>query len=256
MLKQEDNDLSEEETNLKKVVRIGLREFFEKKRKEDEQLIKYVLQEHDLRLSLRKMILEAAVEDPSIDVHDNTGINTLKDLLKNSNVLSTLRNVYKTLTTNEDQKLSFRAHIIKWIQDTLAPINLNDTAGKELSEAVDIEIEDADIGTLTGDEDKFIDADDGSEKEQPSSEPEEEKMAAISGADTTGRNKAERVYPTIEKSIIDYYGELDNPEDQEMFYDYLIANIKLYFDKWNNEMSETPPEEPTNDEYEQAKQAV
>ena len=38
-----------------------------------------------------------------------------------------------------------------------------------------------------------------------------------------------------------------------MFYDYLIANIKLYFDKWDNEMSETPPEEPTNDEYEQAK---
>jgi hypothetical protein len=38
-----------------------------------------------------------------------------------------------------------------------------------------------------------------------------------------------------------------------MFYDYLIANLKLYFDKWDNEMSPTPPEEPTNDEYEQAK---
>ena len=38
-----------------------------------------------------------------------------------------------------------------------------------------------------------------------------------------------------------------------MFYDYLIANTKLYFDKWDNEMSPTPPEEPTNDEYEQAK---
>jgi len=80
-------------------------------------------------------------------------------------------------------------------------------------------------------------------------------MKPISGADTTGRNKAERVYPTIEKSVVDYYGELDNPEDQEMFYDYLIANIKLYFDKWDNEMSKQI-EEPTNDEYEKAKQAV
>ena len=80
-------------------------------------------------------------------------------------------------------------------------------------------------------------------------------MDAISGEDTTGRNKAERVYPTIEKSIIDYYGELDNTEDQEMFYDYLIANIKLYFDKWDGEMAPSV-EEPTNSEYTHAKQAM
>ena len=41
----------------------------------------------------------------------------------------------------------------------------------------------------------------------------------------------------------------------EMFYDYLIANLKLYFDKWDSEMN-TTVEEPTNDEYDQAKQAV
>ena len=54
---------------------------------------------------------------------------------------------------------------------------------------------------------------------------------------------------------MDYYSELDNPEDQEMFYDYLIANLKLYFDKWDSEMSSTV-EEPTNSEYDQAAQAV
>ena len=90
----------------------------------------------------------------------------------------------------------------------------------------------------------------------PTQDPEEEKMQPISGEDTTGRNKAERVYPTIEKSIIDYYGELDNPEDQEYFYDYLIANMKLYFDKWDGESATQPPEEPTNDEYEKAKQSL
>ena len=102
----------------------------------------------------------------------------------------------------------------------------------------------------------FLDFPDGSEKES-TQEPdqEEEKMKPISGEDTTGRNKAERVYPSIEKSIIDYYGELDNPEDQEMFYDYLIANMKLYFDKWDGEMSASPPEEPQSAEYDQAKSA-
>ena len=255
--RKEDEELKEQEQQLRKTIRIGLREFFDNKQREQENLIDYVIQEHSLRLNLRTMILsEAASEDPTVDVADSTGINTLKDLLKNSNVLSTLRNVYKTLTTDEDQKLSFRAHIVKWTQDTLAPVRLNDMKpeGEEaLSEAVGIDV--AGIDTDPADINKFIDAQDGSEKEQPEEPEEEETMTPISGADTTGRNKAERVYPVIEKSIVDYYGELDNPEDQEMFYDYLIANLKLYFDKWDGEMSKEI-EEPTNDEYEQAKQAV
>jgi hypothetical protein len=254
---REEDDLKEQEKQLRKTIRIGLKEFFANKQKQQEELIEYVIQEHNLRLNLRTMILaEAASEDPTVDIADSTGINTLKDLLKNSNVLSTLRNVYKTLTTDEDQKRSFRAHIVKWTQDTLAPVRLNDTKpeGEEaLSEAVGIDV--AGIDTDPADVDKFIDAQDGSEKEKPEQPEEEETMTPISGADTTGRNKAERVYPVIEKSIVDYYGELDNPEDQEMFYDYLIANLKLYFDKWDGEMSKEV-EEPTNDEYEQAKQAI
>jgi len=263
--KKEDNNMKKgQEKVLRKSIREGLKGFFKTKKDDDSRLIDYILQEHDLRLSLRGMILEAASEDPSVDIADNTGINTLKDLLKNSNVLSTLRNVYKTLTTDEDQKRSFRAHIVLWIQDTLAPVRLNDIRPEEeeeealpgLSEALGVDIEGIDASTQPGDADKLIDADDGSEKEQPAEEDsEEESMKPISGADTTGRNKAERVYPTIEKSVVDYYGELDNPDDQEMFYDYLIANVKLYFDKWDNEMSKQI-EEPTNDEYEKAKQAV
>lgn len=257
--KREDEQLKEQEKQLRKAIRIGLKEFFANKQKESEDIIDYVLQEHQLRKNLRGMILEAAAEDPTADISDNTGINTLKDLLKNTNVLSTLREVYKTLTTNEDQKRSFRAHIIKWTQDTLAPVRLNDVKPEQdeegaLSEAVGVDVQG--IDTDPADITKMIDASDGSEKDQAPEPEEEEKMQAISGADTTGRNKAERVYPTIEKSVIDYYAELDNPEDQEMFYDYLIANLKLYFDKWDSEMSAVPPEEPTNDEYEKAKQAV
>lgn len=241
---KEQNNMKNEQ-KLRNFIKKGLKAFFVSKQKEHEKNISDILQEHDLRLHLRNIILEAAAEDPTVDIHDNTGINTLKDLLKNTNVLSTLREVFKTLTTDEDQRNSFRSHIIKWIQDTLAPIRINDEA--PLNEQVDIDVK-------MEDEDKFIEAEDGSPKAEQEKD-EDNPMNPIVGADTTGRNKAERIYPTIEKSIIDYYGELDNPEDQELFYDYLIANIKLYFDKWQSEMAPNV-EEPSNEEYESAKQGM
>ena len=248
--------MNTEEKRLRRKIRIGLKEFFNKKASQHEEVIAEVLEEHRLRMQLRDIIFETSLnesEDPNTDVHDNTGINTLKDLLKNTNILATMRQAYKTLTTDEDQKRSFRAHIVKWIQDTLAPVKLNDTPRPaeeeaQLTEEVGVDIDGIDASM-------FIDAADGSEKETSDFEPEEEEeMAPIEGEDTTGRNKAERIYPSIEKSIVDYYAELDNPEDQEMYYDYLIANVKLYFDKWNNEMAKTV-EEPTNAAYDAAAMA-
>ena len=248
--KRNDKKMKKEEQNLRRNIRISLKEFFQTKAKSHEEIVSSILEEHALRLELRNIILEQSLteaEDPTTDVHDNTGINTLKDLMKNTNVLSTLRQTYKTLTTDENQKKSFRAHIIKWVEDTLAPVKLNDTErGTNLSEQVGVDIEGIDSKM-------FIDASDGSENDTPEEPEEEKKMGAIEGEDTTGRNKAERIYPNIEKSIVDYYAELDNPEDQEMFYDYLIANLKLYFDKWDGEMSKIAPEEPTNTQYDQAK---
>lgn len=241
-----------QEKRLRLKIRKGLKEFFDSKASDHEQEVSKILEEHQLRMHLREVILEQSIteaEDPTVDLHDNTGINTLKDLMKNTNVLSTLRGVYKTLTTDENQKKSFRAHIVKWVQDTLAPVKLNDTdSDTQISEEVGVDIEGVES-------EKFITADDGSEKDADLDiKPEEEEgLTTLTGEDTTGRNKAERVYPAIEKSVVDYYSELDNPEDQEMFYDYLIANLKLYFDKWDSEMS-TAVEEPTNDEYDQAKQ--
>jgi len=247
------DEMNTQEKKLRVNIRKGLKEFFSMKSKKHEEVVASILEEHQLRMQLRDIILEQSineVESPTTDVHDNTGINTLKDLLKNTNVLSTLRDTYKTLTTDNNQRSSFRAHIIKWVEDTLAPVKLNDTdRGTSLSEQIGVDIEGVN-------DEMFIDADDGSTKDIPNDiADEEEGLSTLSGEDTTGRNKAERIYPNIEKSIVDYYAELDNPEDQEMFYDYLIANLKLYFDKWNGEMS-AGIEEPTNDEYEAAKQTV
>jgi len=246
--------MSDQEVILRNNVRKVIKKFFHNNLHSNvsNKLFNQVIEEHKLRMQLRHIILEAASEDPTVDAHDNTGISTLKDLLKNTNILSTLRNVYKTLTTDDLQRKSFRSHVIKWIEDTLAPVEMNDKA-PELNEiiddgAVDIDVTDSDRG-------KFIDADDGSPTEEPAVGDEDNEMSPLQGEDTTGRNKAERVYPSIEKSIVDYYGELGNDEDQELFYDYLIANTKLYFDKWESELS-TNVEEPTNDAYDSVSQAA
>ena len=261
-IRKETMNTKKQEKRLRIKIREGIKKFFVDNSKKHEMEVSRILEEHALRLHLRDIIFQESlileVEDPSTDIHDSTGINTLKDLLKNTNVLATLREVYKTLTTSEDQKKSFRAHVIKWVQDTLAPVKLNDTDslgredGENINEQDDVGIDV--LGVDASDTEKFIDAKDGSEKENKPSKEEEESLATLSGEDTTGRNKAERIYPNIEKSIVDYYAELDNADDQEMFYDYLIANLKLYFDKWDGEMAKTV-EEPTNDAYSQASSA-
>ena len=70
--------------------------------------------------------------------------------------------------------------------------------------------------------------------------------------DETGRYMAYASFKKIETSIIDSYELLSNPEDQELFYDYLIANAKLYFDKFEGELS-PDVSEPTNQAYDMAK---
>ena len=62
---------------------------------------------------------------------------------------------------------------------------------------------------------------------------------------------AASTFKKIEKNILDSYELLANSEDRELFYDYLITNIKLYFDKFDDEMK-MGLEEPTTPEYDEA----
>ena len=40
----------------------------------------------------------------------------------------------------------------------------------------------------------------------------------------------------VEKSILDYYDDLGNPADKADFKTYLVANLRLYFDRWENSL--------------------
>ena len=50
-------------------------------------------------------------------------------------------------------------------------------------------------------------------------------------------------YKKISQYILDAYDSLANPKDKEVFTDYLLTNLKLYFEKFEDEL-QNQVEEP------------
>ena len=240
--------MNKDEKILRENIRQLIRHVKQKKLNEEQEVRKSL--KKLMRLELKKMLSEA--ETPDIDPAPNksTGINVLEELLKK--IIPVLEIDFKALTTDESQRKSFRAHIINAVIGTLTPAKVNNEAGPDedaLEEAIDIEI--------AGEDDKFIDIRTDAERkseeeEEEETDPRDEFGAGIEG-DKTGRNMAYNSFKKIENNIIDSYELLSNPEDQELFYDYLIANLKLYFDKFEGELA-GEVDEPTNQAYDAAKQ--
>ena len=238
-------------------------------------LIEYVKtkrlnEENELRTVIRSLLnyeVRALNERQTADVdptpNKSTGINVLEELLKK--IVPVLEDDFKSMTTDSEQRTSFRAHIVQAIVDTLTPVEANTKAGdleaemiagsedESLDEVIDIDITDEETeGTPWESDEKFIDIRTDSEKAS-AAEPEDPRQDfGIEGADETGRNIAYATFKKIESNIIDSYELLSNEEDQELFYDYLIANVKLYFDKFETELAGSI-EEPTNQAYDMAK---
>ena len=127
--------------------------------------------EAELRTIVRQL-LEGQSAVAAVAKHDSTGINALEDLLKNTNVLSTLETGYKSLTTTKEQRVSYRNHILAAIEKSLAPEESRKGAGEDEElgapkhEAVEIEISDK-----PEDDPAFIDVND--EEEEATEEPDE-----------------------------------------------------------------------------------
>lgn len=249
-----------------KILRQSIRHLIEhvkhKKLNEREQL-KSIIRE--LCKFESKLFLSES-QTPDIDPAPNksTGINVLEELLKK--IIPVLETDYKSLTTDISQRQSFRAHIINAVVNTLTPARVNtdatdldsdDNVEPELAlEDMDIEEEiEITVPDSPEEDDKFIDirtdAEKSADEEPEEADPREEFGSGVEG-DETGRNVAYQSFKKIESSIIDSYELLSNDEDQELFYDYIIANLKLYFDKFEEELSSSV-EEPTNQAYDMAK---
>ena len=267
-LGKKEEEMTEDEKILREYIRKKLKKSVSEQKK----------QEYQIRLVIRDLLKEGDLSDTH--PHRSTGINTLEDVLKKS--IPTLRTDYKKLTTDESQRKSFRAHIVKAIIDALKPetVNAQYLQGGEggssalLSEptgggeADDLDVEDVDLELDDeGDEDLEaleeaeievdIDSDGDEEKKVPIEDddepsPEEEFGGGLEGMDETGRNHAYTSYRKISQYILDAYDSLANPKDKKTFLDYLVTNIKLYFDKFEDELQKSV-DEPTTPEYDQAK---
>jgi hypothetical protein len=161
------------------------------------------------------------------------------------------------LTTASEQRVSYRAHILNAVQNSLSPsgaggaMNRDDIDVLDAPSDAEFELEedvDEDIAITVGDTaDKFIDIDDKPAKDP---EEEEEEKFTVDGEEETGRNFASMTWDRIETNIVDSYRKLSNEKDKDLFYDYLIANLKLYFDKFEDELA-TIVDEPSSEIYDQ-----
>lgn len=205
-----------------------------------ERLIESAAHEAQLRDEIRTLINEAQSAVASVAKHDSTGINALEDLLRNSNLLSVLETGYKSLTTALQQRISFRNHILSAVGMALAPEESRKEAGEdvEITEDVTEDVE-IDITDKPEDDPDFIDVtqDSGAAKDAEEPEVDEKEEFGIAGEDKTGRNRAFTDFHDIEKNILTQYDDLDNPVDMDMFEEYLIKNLALYFDKFENELN-------------------
>jgi len=222
------------------------------KRKKNEEKRQIALEEK----TLRKIVQKLLTEDSDIAPSQTTGINVLEELLKK--IIPVLEEDFKSLTTNKEQRDSFRAHIVNGIEDLLAPAEVNadapDPGGQDALQELLNTLDELEV-TIGDDSDmpeEFIDINntkEEEEEEEPATE-EEEFGAAIQDREynLTGRNMALRSFKKIRQNILDSYEVLADAEDREIFYDYLITNVKLYFDRFENELDPNP-EEATTPEY-------
>tara|TARA_R110000824_G_scaffold134231_2_gene297173 strand:- start:51 stop:956 length:906 start_codon:yes stop_codon:yes gene_type:complete len=208
------------------------------------------LTEQKIRSSIRKLLeAEAGTEEPS----QYTGINVLADILEK--VVPTIEDDYKMLTTSVEQRESFRNHIVHAIKNSLRPIEAA-SAAENLPENFQFEIDKNTLSEklkidLTPEEEgaesiegEFIDIE---------AEEGEDEFVQLDDQNETGRNFAAVTFKKVEKQIVDAYDMLADEEDQKMFYDYLITNMLLYFDKFEDELAPTLPD-TTTPEYEQEKE--
>lgn len=257
---------------LRLFVRNVLRNFKNKQRADMRQEI---TEDRKLRKSIRSFLRE---KQDTVQ-HNSTGINALEKLL--SSIVPILEVGYKDLKTDPSQRKSFKAHILRAIQNLLSTASVYFSADKKINgeapppatgapmlapppgagaapapdAGLNEEGEDADpAADAAGPETDpaFIDVNKDEKPEKPNPV---NAFQTVEGEDLTGRNFALETFKKIQKQILETYSLLSNEQDREVFYDYLLTNTKLYFDKFETEL-ETTPAEPTTPEYEAEKAKI
>jgi hypothetical protein len=215
-----------------------------------------------LRKVVRKLIRERVAVADKVP-HRSTGINVLEDLLKK--IVPVLETDYKSLTTDREQRESFRKHVTNGIDNLLAPTEINLKAAREQNPLPDMDAPmpetelgeevDISVGDKLGGDDKYIDI--GRDEPAPEVDDIDDIEKNITTGledqdlDTTGKNVAHSSFKKIEQNILDSFDLLSNSEDREVFHDYLKTNLLLYMDKFEDELTNSLPD-VTTAQYDQA----
>jgi len=243
-----------EETNM-----ISRKEFIEEltlREKVREAIANVKLSESLYEDSVRKVIRQMIQEEVKDAPYASTGINELETLLKK--IIPVIEPDYKSLTTSPEQRQSYRSHILTAVQNSLSPSGTASTSQDGIGvldvpdEGLEVEEDQTkeEIEIAVAGSEKFIDI-----ENKPAVEDEaEEDNFTIDGQEETGRNFAAMTWERIETNIVDSYRKLSNEKDRDLFYDYLMANLKLYFDKFEDELATILPE-PKSDIYDSEKAA-
>lgn len=204
-----------------------------------------------LRQKIRKMFL---AEKTDFAPHGNTGINVLTDLLER--ILPVVERDYKSLTTSMDQRDSYRSHFVKAVQNTIGSLRVvEEPADKSAAAKAGDEEEKptgmsaAELEEAESEFDKFIDISSPRQSTATDADGDGSIDMQSADADLTGRNFAAKTFDKIEQNIADSFSILANPKDEDMFTDYLLTNLKLYFDKYEDELKGVVAE-PSTAEYE------
>jgi hypothetical protein len=278
-----------QEQKLRAFIRAGI--IKKKKERLDEQF-KQALNKNKLRSIIKNILLAEASDVNTDTPNRSTGINVLATTLKLvvpiikqgyeqltsspeqkksfrahviQNAINTLVRVDLTTGPDEERRAGDqeREEVVMPDNPEVAAdeVEVEEPVEEPLAEDVVVEQEEEDIEVeVGGDEDKFIDI------EEPEPEPEAPKGAsnvakAVSGEkefvqlpdlDSTGMEMAQRTFPKVQKQIADGYAMLSLKRDKEDYADFLVANLKMYFDQFDQEEN-VNLEEPTSPEYEKVK---
>lgn len=203
--------------------------------------------EESLRAVIRHMITEQEMVDNSTD--RPTGIRVLDEEVL-QNIVPVFEKYYKQLAKPE-QRESFRIHVINAVE------NLLKTAGSGMEVTVDAnapaqlaEVE-LSVGGGPKDDPMFIPV--GSDAESdPESEAKDDFRSGMEGnlSDDAeiGAERAQLAFNGPDTTIQNAFKTLRG-DDAALFTEYLITNLKLHFDAFEEELG--MPDEPTTPSYEE-----
>ena len=215
----------------------------------EEKKKKEIIIEKIYRLKTRKEIKNLFEKKVNM-VHASTGMNALEDLFSNSNILSVLESDYKMLTTSFEQRTDYRGHIMSKVLDMFKIEDIGSEKDENLNESLQYLFEqEADIQITVDDddlpEDKMVGPARDEKEEEQGKEDDENADSIDPNIDATGRNKAITSFSKIENNISNIYNTLGNPADKYEFKKFLIANLNMYFDRFEKSLSNDPePEIP------------